>query len=119
MYREEKIQESDKDSCLLISTENESHNKIYIGKLPKKIKVPINDQIDENRDQDKNSEAVSVSEINTAGIEKDSCLASTENETMNKPSNNSIISIEKSNKHKSGAVYLGKSIVQIYIWKRG
>ena len=60
---------------------NESPSKIDIVKLSPEIKVPINNKIDEKMDQDKNSEARSVTETKT-GIDKDSCLQSTENETM-------------------------------------
>jgi hemerythrin-like domain-containing protein len=86
------VQDIDKHSFLLRSIKNENFSKIDVGKLPQEIEVPINDQID----QDRNSETHSESKTKNG-----SCLASTENETrsiknLHKPSNNSIISIEKS-----------------------
>ena len=95
------VQDIDKHSFLLRSIKNENSSKIDVGKLLQEIEVPINDQID----QERNSETHSISRTKT-GNEKNSFLASTENETMSitnlhKPSNSSIISIQKSNEHKS------------------
>ena len=85
------VQDIDKHSFLLRSIKNENSSKIDVRKLPQEIEVPINDQID----QERNSETHSISRTKT-GNEKNSFLASTENETMSitnlhKPSNSSII----------------------------
>ena len=77
------VQDIDKHSFLLRSIKNENSSKIDVGKLPQEIEVPINDQID----QDRNSETHSESKTKNG-----SCLASTENETrsiknLHKPSN--------------------------------